>query len=145
MTLKLYTNTTEKNHLDKNITQQGNDLTGTLRSECSITDPVISIEAFTNFDITTCNYAFITEFNRYYFINNIVLKGNLYELQMHVDVLSTYKDIIRNNQAIISRQANQYNLYLTDGAIKTHAFPHMQVATFPGGFTDFNLILSVAG
>lgn len=145
MTIKFYKNLSEKNHLDKDIHQQGSDVTGTLREECSVIDPVIKIESFTSFDLTTCNYAYITEFERYYFINNIVLKGNLFEVHMHVDVLSTYKDVIRSNSAVISRQEKQYNLYLRDGAMKTYANPHIQVSQFPNGFTDYNFIFSVAG
>lgn len=145
MTIKFYKNLSEKNHLDKNITQQGSDVTGTLRADCSVIDPVIAIEEFTSFDLATCNYAYITEFGRYYFINNIVCKGNLYEIHMHVDVLSTYKEEIRQNQAVVSRQQSKYNLYLQDGVFKTYAFPHIQVAQFPSGFSSFNLILSVAG
>ena len=145
MTIKFYKNLSEKNHLDKDITQMGTDVTGTLREECSVIDPVIKIESFTSFDFTQCNYAYITEFGRYYFINNIVLKGNLYEVHMHVDVLSTYKDVIRANSAVVARQQYKYNLYLQDGNFKTEAFPHMQVIQFPGGFSGFNFIFSVAG
>ena len=143
MTIKLYKNLTDKNHLDKDITQIGPDITGHLRNDCSIVDPIVLLEL--NVDLTNCNYAYITEFGRYYFINNIVIKGKLYEVKMHVDVLSTYKDVIRSNTAIVSRQANNYNLYLQDGVIKTYANPHIQVAQFPSGFTDFNFIFSVAG
>ena len=143
MTIKLYKNLTDKNHLDKDITQIGPDITGHLRNDCSSVDPIVLLEL--NVDLTICNYAYITEFGRYYFINNIVIKGKLYEVKMHVDVLSTYKDVIRSNTAIVSRQANNYNLYLQDGVIKTYANPHIQVAQFPSGFTDFNFIFSVAG
>lgn len=145
MTIKFYKNLSEKNHLDKNITQMGSDVTGTLRENCSVINPVIKIESYTDFDLTKCNYAYITEFGRYYFINNITCVGNLFELEMHVDVLSTYKAEIRSNSAVISRQQHKYNLYLQDGNFKTTAFPHMQVIQFPAGFTDFNLIFSVAG
>lgn len=144
MTINLYTNLSEKNHLDKDITQQGS-ITGTLKEDCSIINPVIKVESFYGFDLTTCNYAYIPEFDRYYFINNINCVGKLYELNMHVDVLSTYKSAIRSNTAIVSRQQNNYNLYLQDGNFKTYAFPHMQIEQFPNGFDSFNLIFSVAG
>ena len=62
MTIKLYTNTSDKNHMDKNITQMGTDISGTLREDCSITDPVIKIAHITNFNIASCNYAYIPEF-----------------------------------------------------------------------------------
>lgn len=145
MRLNLYKNLSDKNHVDKNITQMGNQLTGTLRDNCSIINPVIEIEAFTGFDFSECNYAYIPEFKRYYYINNITLKNKMYELSMHVDVLMSYKDEIRSNTAVVSRQENNYNLYIQDGVFKTKAFSHIQVVQFPDGFSDFNFIFSVAG
>lgn len=145
MTLKLYTNTSDKNHLDKNITQQGTDISGTLREDCSIIDPVISIEAITNFNLKTCNYAYISEFGRYYYITNIVCSGKLYELHMHCDVLMSFRSQIRGNNAVIARQENAYNLYLADGVFKTYADPHYQIMKFPSGFSGYHYILAVAG
>lgn len=143
MTITLYKNLSEKNHVDKDITKIGDDVTGNLRSDCSIIDPVVLLER--EIDLTNCNYAYIAEFGRYYFINNVVIKGKCYELNMHVDVLSTYKDVIRSNSGVVSRQQKNFNLYLQDGNFKTYAFPHMQVIQFPSGFSSFEFVLSVAG
>ena len=145
MTLKLYTNTSDRNHLDKVITQQGSDISGTLREDCSIVDPVIKIESITNFSLASCNYAYISEFGRYYYITNIVCTGKLYELHMHVDVLMSFKSQIRGNSAVISRNQGVYNLYLQDGVFKTEAFPHYQIMKFPSGFSGYHYIFSVAG
>lgn len=146
MKLKLYKNLSDKNHVDKSLQLMG-EINGTLRDDCSIINPVIKIEDFTGFDFANCNYAYIEEFERYYFINNISCIHDLFELSMHVDVLSTYKVAIRSNTAVISRQENFYNLYLQDGIFKTEAFPHIQVKQFPDGFSksDFNFIFCVAG
>lgn len=146
MTIKIYKNLSDNNVLDKNITQLGSDLTGTLKEECSIIDPVITIEDFTSFDIQTANYAYITAFGRYYYINNIIcITDKLFELHMHVDVLKTYASGIRNNSAVISRQERQYNLYLQDGVFKTYANPHYEIKKFPSGFSGYHFIFSVAG
>lgn len=145
MTLKLYTNVSDKIVVNKQITQIGSDLSGTLRENCSVVDPIIKVEGTVGSNITSCNYAYITEFGRYYYINNIVCVGNLFELHMHVDVLKTYADGIKGNSAVISRQENNYNLYLQDGVFKTYSQPHIQVAQFPSGFSDFEFIFSVAG
>lgn len=142
MTIKLYKNYSDKNVVDKNVYQYGSDITGTLRDDCSIINPVIAIEGL---DDLTVNYAYIPEFGRFYYINNIVCKRNLFELQMHVDVLMTYKSGIRSNTAVISRQQNNYNLYLQDGVFKTYANPHLEIRQFPTGFTDYNFVFSVAG
>lgn len=145
MTLKLYTNSSDRNHLDKVITQQGSDISGTLREDCSIVDPVITIESITGFSLASCNYAYISEFGRYYYITNIVCKGKLYELHMHCDVLMSFKSQIRGNSAVISRNQGVYNLYLQDGVFKTEAFPHYQIMKFPSGFSGYHYIFSVAG
>ena len=142
MTIKLYKNYDDKNVMDKNISQVGSDITGTLREDCSVIDPVIAIEGLTDLSV---NYAYIPEFGRYYYINNIVCKGKLYELQMHVDVLMSFKDGIRSNNAVIARQQNEYNLYLQDGVFKTEAYPHYEIRKFPSGFNDYQFVLCVSG
>ena len=148
MTITFYTNYSEKNHLDKAITQQGS-ITGTLREDCSIINPVIKIESFTNFDITTCNYCYIAEFGRYYFINNINCVNKLYEIHCHVDVLTTYKHCIRRNSAVVSRQERNYkNLtetYMSDYGLSRKQAAKKAIQQFPAGFGSFNLILSVSG
>ena len=70
MTIRLYNNVSDKNVVDKQLTQVGNDITGTLRDDCSVVDPVIAIEGIAA-NINGVNYAYIPEFNRYYYINNI--------------------------------------------------------------------------
>ena len=145
MIIRFYKNLSDRNHVDKNITQIGSNVTGTLRDDCSIINPVIRLEEFTGFDVTECNYAYIVEFGRYYYINNITLTNKLYEISMHVDVLMTYRNEIRSNSAVVSRQENAYNLYLQDGVFKTYSQPHIQIAQFPSGFSGNHLIFSVAG
>ena len=144
MNLKLYTNLNDKNVVDK-VLYHNADITGTLREDCSIINPVLKVEGLTSTQLKECNYCYIPDFGRYYYINNIICKGKLYELNCHVDVLMSFKDSIRDNTAVISRQANNYNLYLQDGIFKTYANPHMQVIQFGDGFSDFNFIFSVAG
>lgn len=143
MTITLYTNKSDKNVMDKSITKI-KDRTGTLRNDCSVIDPVIALEDIGS-DITAVNYAYIAEFGRYYFINNIICKGNLFELEMHVDVLMTYKEGIRSNYGVIARNEKTYNLYLQDGVMKTYANPHIQIKQFPDGFSSYNFIFCVAG
>jgi hypothetical protein len=144
MILKLYKNLSEKNVVDKNIDELA-VISGTLREDCSIINPVIQIEDTAGFDLKITNYAYIEEFGRFYYINNIVCKGQLFELNMHVDVLKTHANGIRANEAVISRQQNNYNLYLQDGVFKTYAYPHIQIKQFPNGFDRYNFVFSVAG
>lgn len=144
MTIKLYNNLSDKIVVDKNITQQGSDVTGTLRENCSIIDPVVKMSAIGTY-LLTSNYAYISEFGRYYYITNIVCVGDLFEVHMHVDVLMSFRGDIRTNNAVVSRQEKNYNLYLQDGVFKTYSQPHYQIEQFPNGFTDFQFVFSVAG
>lgn len=144
MDIKLQINSSEKNKLDKNITDIVS-LSGTLRDQTSIINPVIVIEGDLS-SFVNCNYMTISAFNRSYFINNITsINNNLFEISAHVDVLSTYKSQIRENSAIIARQEKKWNLYLNDGVFKTYQNPYIITKAFSSGFTEQHFIFSVAG
>ena len=91
MKLKIYNNNSNTNVLNKNITPV-NELDFTLKSDNSIMQPILVLKNY-----TSGNYCYIDEFNRFYYINDVrLLNGGLYELQLDVDVLMTYKDKIIN-------------------------------------------------
>lgn len=140
----LQVNSSEKERLDKNITDIAT-ISGTLREKTSLIDPVIVIEGDLS-NYVNCNYMTISAFNRSYFINNITsVSNNLFEISAHVDVLTTYKTQIRTNDAIIARQEKKWNLYLNDGVFKTYQNPFIVTKAFPSGFTSQHFVFSVAG
>lgn len=66
-----------------------------------------------------CNYAFIPQLNRYYFITDIVAVNNrLWELHMHVDVLMSFKDELSNVNGFVSRNEFTFNQFLIDDEIQ---------------------------
>ncbi len=89
MELQIYNNNSNTNVINKNITLVGT-LNFNLKADNSILQPILILKNY-----KTGNYCFIKEFNRYYYINDIrVLNGGLYQLQLDVDVLMSYKEII---------------------------------------------------
>ena len=144
MEIILYTNNSDDKVVTKNITTI-TTLKGTLRKDCSIIDPVVEIEGLSNATAAICNYAKIAQFGRYYFVKNITLKGNLWELSMHVDVLSSFQTPLKSLDAVIARQENRYNLYLRDGYFKTYANSHIAVEKFPAAFDTQQFIFAVSG
>ena len=142
--ISFYVNSSEKNKVDKTLTLI-TTLSGVLKESTSIIDPVIVIEGdLTAF--TGCNYMKIETFGRSYFVNNIrSISNGLIEISAHVDVLSTYKNAIRRNQAIIRKQQNTWNLYLNDGSLRVYQDPEIIVKAFPSGFTTQEFVLAVAG
>lgn len=144
MNIVLYKNVSDSKVVSKDITLI-NTLTGTLREQCSIVNPIIKIEGLTSEQAKVCNYAYIEDFGRYYYINDITYDGNLFVLTLHCDVLMSFKTDFKKLDGVISRQENNYNLYLQDGLFKTYQNNIVGVKQFPNGFNTFQYILTVAG
>lgn len=144
----LQTSSSEKNRLDKTLSTLGT-LTGTLRQDTSIIDPVFQIEGNLS-SYVNANYCTIEAFGRSYFINNIrSLRNNLFEISCHVDVLSSFKTQIRANHAIMHRSERNWNLYLNDGTLKMTQRPEKIVTEqFSNGnafVNHFSYVLILAG
>ena len=140
----LQQNNSEMNRVSKSITDIMT-VSGTLKEETSIIDPVIKIECDLS-TVTGCNYLSIPAFGRSYFVNNIrSIRNGLVEFSCHVDVLSSFASAIRENTAIIKRQENKWNLYLNDGSFKVYQNPTVLTKAFPSGFTTQEFVLAVAG
>lgn len=140
----LQTNNSERNRVDKNIS---NIITvsGVLKEETSIIDPVIKIECDLS-QFVGCNYVTIPAFGRSYFVNNIrSIRNGLVEFSCHVDVLSSFASEIRGNRAITKRQESRWNLYLNDGSFKVYQNPLVLTKAFPSGFATQEFVLAVAG
>lgn len=143
MTIILYTTTSEKNSVNKSLSEVAN-LTGTMRESSSIINPSINIAG--DASISRANYAYIPEFGRYYFITEIEsIRNGLWKVIMHVDVLYTYREQIKANYAIIQRNEIDYDLKLNDGLFKVQQNPRIAQFSFPSGFTNWNFVLAIAG
>lgn len=142
--IHLQINTSEKEALDKEVNLIGT-LTGSLKEETSIIDPVITFAGDLSL-YANCNYMTIDAFHRSYFITNIrSIRNGLFEITGHVDVLSTYKSYIRANNAIIKKQALNWNLYLNDGTFKVYQTRNIVTKLFPNSFSHHTYVLAVAG
>lgn len=107
-------------------------LTGTLRDESSIVDPVILIE---HADPISANYAYIEEFHRYYYIKDITaVRSGLWRVSMHTDVLKTFSEGILNSPCIVAKSSSRFNLYLNDSDYKCQQNDIVMTKNFPQGF-----------
>ena len=61
MIFRLFQNNSDTNVVQKSITQKA-ELSGTLRDNCSIIDPVITVEGIAPSDLKYINYAEIPDF-----------------------------------------------------------------------------------
>ena len=68
--------------------------------------------------ILTSNYAYIPDFNRYYFINDIIsVRQNMWRVVMNVDVLMSYKTQIYNLDAFVNRNEFEYDEMVKDDMV----------------------------
>lgn len=142
--ISLQVNQSEKERLEKKV-DTITTVSGVLKSETSIIDPVIMIACNLN-DVVNCNYMTIPAFKRSYFVNNIrSIRSGLVEFSCHCDVLSSFASQIKENTAIIKRQEKKWNLYLNDGSFKVYQNPTVLTKAFPSGFTGREFVLAVAG
>lgn len=105
----------------KNSTKQpaitGTDYTGTLTTESGMVSPSVIMD----FGQTapTYNYAYITEFGRYYWINEITsIGGGLWRVEMSCDVLASFKTSIGSASKYILRCASE-----SDGDVVDIKYP----------------------
>lgn len=144
MEITLCVNTSEKSKIGKNLTSM-NVFSGTLREETSIISPVVLMELE---NPSSYNYAYIPEFGRYYFINDIVsVRKGLWRISMQVDVLESFKNYILDLGVILSDSENTgAENYLSGDVWKTKVKEKTDIINFPSGLSETgHFILITAG
>ena len=118
-TIYLYQSSAEKNRVDKtSYLTETDQITGALRSECSIIKPVITFYREVQASSATAprfNYVYIPKFNRYYFVDDLTsVNTQTWRMSLTCDVLMSYKTAITGLSAYVSRNQNTYNNLLND-------------------------------
>lgn len=112
--LNTYTNNSPKNEVSKDIVPVST-LSGVLREECSVINPVIKVSAESLLDF---NYVYIPSFKRFYYVNETrVIRKGLWELYLTVDTLMSFQEIIRQQTGYILRNEYFYDEYKVDNYI----------------------------
>ena len=143
MVITLYNNTSEKEKIGKTLSVV-DTLTGAIKQPSSIKNPTILIE-YNN--PTAFNYCHIDEFNRYYFVNDIIVeRNNLLRVSLTVDPLESFKTQILAQQVIIDKNTANFDLYLPDENLLTLVKTKTDILNFPSGLLDSGeFILITAG
>ena len=99
MKVELYNTTDNPNIVNKTLTRV-RELNITFRQAIDEKAPVIIMH---NTNIKGCNYVYIPDFQRYYFISNVSNYNNvLSRVTLTSDLLMTYQNAILNNQSLIT-------------------------------------------
>lgn len=146
----LMNNTEPYNKIRKNLPALTDSsvvkLDGTLKDGCSLVNPRIMFEISGSFP--NANYAYIPEFGRYYFMKEPEAdKTNLFTVEMHCDVLTSFASGILSSPAIVSRSSNNFNMLMNDDHYYCQENPHIFTKAFPGGFdtSTASYVLALVG
>lgn len=126
-TCVFFQNTAEPNRVNKTdyLTEQFR-VNGNLRDISDVINPSITFEC-TDDKILKSNYVYIPAFNRYYFINSITsVRTNLWRVNLHCDVLYSFRNDVLQIKAIIDRQENNFNRYLIDNNMPLSSIPYKE-------------------
>lgn len=98
----------DKRKLDKKFTKLHKNVKANINYPCSYVDPVFIVAS--SLVESNTNYVWCDDFNRYYFVNDIIQKGDIAEIHCHVDVLMSYAGQISNLKTNIARceQSGEY-------------------------------------
>lgn len=139
MQVILYTCTAERNRVDKSgFISNRFTMEGTIKHPTSAMNIELEIEK-TNPVKYNYNYMYISEFNRYYFIDDIENLGlSRWVIRASVDVLYSFMGDILSTRAIIdkSEDENNANLYLDDGSFIMDTRKYNEVKEFPNGLNE---------
>ena len=112
MNIVLYNNKSDSRVLNKSIEQIAT-IDVILKSAQNIMSPEIMLQTKTL--PIEANYCYISDFGRYYYINAQRLdNGNVSKIELTVDVLMSFKDMILKSTVVAERTTNKYNRYLPD-------------------------------
>lgn len=104
--------------------------------------------------IANNNYAYISDYNRYYFVDSVTVGRNgMYIVQLSVDVLMTYEKGIKKINATISRQEKIGINDIVDSLLPLKNRKDLAVIEFESsefnisnaGTSDYNFVLNVSG
>lgn len=112
MEIILYNNQSDRRKLNKAISPI-NTVNVKLKSGTDIMHPVIELSS--EYLPPSANYCYISEFNRYYFINQQnILPGKILSISLEIDVLMSFKSNILASKVVARRASNNFNKMLPD-------------------------------
>ena len=123
-TVNLYT-LSKRDNSTKRPTGNGTEFSCIIKNGSGILHPTISLDLGKTSDPSQYNYAYIPNFDRYYFIEEWYFDRALWTASLKVDVLATYKTEIGNSNLYVMRCASEH-----DGNIIDTLYPAKSGCTF---------------
>lgn len=114
-TIKMYQFNGKKINSTKVPTISGDSFACEMKTSSSILFPVVEIRTGSkNAIVPLYNYAYIQEFNRYYWIDDIVYDLNCWIISMHCDALASFRNEILATYQYVARSSTEYDESILD-------------------------------
>lgn len=144
MSFTMYTNTSDNRVIDKSITAVGTALSCTFKDDTSMENPTIIIDAAAY--NSSCNYGYLDDTGRYYYVVDVTFSQQRCYLQLKVDVLKSFASEIKACKAIATRSESKYNSYINDGEYPALQYGNPVIKKFPRGLNKgMSYVLTIAG
>ena len=108
-------------------------ISGRLKEDTFMENITVNVEYFE--DYYRCNYAYIPEFHRYYYVRVELIDGAQVRLIMKSDALTSFYDGYRNSKIIAKRSSTNCNPNIVDTASPFKPLPKVIHRKTPFGFT----------
>lgn len=124
--IKTYVYDGKPNEVNKTL-QAATEYNGVLYTSFNVLRPVIRIRTRTPIRF---NYVYIESLGRYYFVADKLQDGDICTIRLRVDTLYTYRDIILNSTATLTKGENG-NKYLSNRSNVVDTRPQIRKLDFP--------------
>ena len=140
---KFYNNKSDARYLNKSIELKYNNIPIEVLTPATVVRPVLRVSS--GLIGQNVNYVYVEDLERYYYIRNWTMENGFVTLECEVDVLMSFKNAIKQQNVIVSRQENKFNMYLEDSKYNILSTNAIRTIAFPSGFTGLALVLGVVG
>jgi len=120
---KWYNCTDDKKTLHKNPVLLATDTDSIIFGDSSILSPVIKCKTYSG------NYVYIEQFDRYYFITNVIWSKGYYYISCAVDALYSNENTI-NNMSVLVTRSEKRSVDIPDSNIPFRANKYVKSQSF---------------
>lgn len=141
MIINFYNAKIKKNEVNKTLSS-AIVKTCSLKDGSSIEDPVLYMEH--DATLFNCNYVYIPDFNRYYFVMGREIVEHTDYITLHVDVLMSFKTDILSSVGTATR-SNFYNKNIPDKMVASLPGENIQYRVLSSPISGENYVLILGG
>lgn len=117
------------------------EYTVTYKKPTSLRSPVVEIAT----DVRTYDYAYISDFNRYYFVSDVIsLHNGLTEYHLEADPMASQKSKIGNTSARIAFSSTGYDKWIPDSRLGVYSTINVFTQSIASGINNGANVLTVA-